>query len=200
MGQYLAAEAYGRFTPQMPKVPWSSLSKGKLKIPRNNFVLWFSILEKLTTMDLPWLQQHDGSCLLCNQQAEEAAKEDEDRVAASIATRFNFLEFLYLVEWVIDHAQGNGKEVQDQHGQSARHAVDAVPRIYIGNVKFRPLFRDFLTNLRKGFPNPREILEVNISVDPLEDVATNVADKGDKEDDLVGKVGLRPLVHLDKGP
>ncbi|KAL2240863.1 UNVERIFIED_CONTAM: hypothetical protein Sindi_0727500, partial [Sesamum indicum] len=41
--------------PPGPKVDWTSLLSGPLKIPRHMFILWLAILEKLATTDKPWL-------------------------------------------------------------------------------------------------------------------------------------------------
>ncbi|KAL0444666.1 UNVERIFIED_CONTAM: hypothetical protein Slati_2189300 [Sesamum latifolium] len=57
--------------PPGPKVVWSSLLLGPFKIPRNNFVLWLAILQKLSTLDKPWLQHGDGTCILCTDSCLE---------------------------------------------------------------------------------------------------------------------------------
>ncbi|KAL2251985.1 UNVERIFIED_CONTAM: hypothetical protein Sindi_2320800 [Sesamum indicum] len=53
-----------------PKVGWSSLLSGSLKIPRHLFILWLAILGKLATTDKPWLA-HLGPCILCTEGAME---------------------------------------------------------------------------------------------------------------------------------
>ncbi|KAL2247874.1 UNVERIFIED_CONTAM: hypothetical protein Sindi_2639700 [Sesamum indicum] len=57
---------YELFDPPGPKVGWSSLLSGSLKIPRHKFILWLAIQGKLTTTDKPWLA-HLGPCVLCNE-------------------------------------------------------------------------------------------------------------------------------------
>ncbi|KAL0402629.1 UNVERIFIED_CONTAM: hypothetical protein Slati_4292800 [Sesamum latifolium] len=47
--------AYELFQPRSPKVEWSSLLLGPLKIHRNTFILWLAILGRLSTLDKPWL-------------------------------------------------------------------------------------------------------------------------------------------------
>ncbi|KAL0427389.1 UNVERIFIED_CONTAM: hypothetical protein Slati_2913700 [Sesamum latifolium] len=65
-GQFSNQEAYALFHPPGPKLGWSSLLLGLLKTPRNNFILWLDILDKLSTLDKPWLNHLDGTCILCS--------------------------------------------------------------------------------------------------------------------------------------
>ncbi|KAL0462430.1 UNVERIFIED_CONTAM: hypothetical protein Slati_0130600 [Sesamum latifolium] len=65
-GQFSNQEAYALFHPPGPKLGWSSLLLGPLKIPRNNFILWLAILGKLSTLDKSWLNHLDGTCILCS--------------------------------------------------------------------------------------------------------------------------------------
>ncbi|KAL0313710.1 UNVERIFIED_CONTAM: putative mitochondrial protein, partial [Sesamum calycinum] len=69
----------GRFTlesatlliqPATPRVQWHGLLRGKYKIARHSFILWMAILEKLSTMDKPWIPRDDDGCVLCNGQFE----------------------------------------------------------------------------------------------------------------------------------
>ncbi|KAL0455542.1 UNVERIFIED_CONTAM: hypothetical protein Slati_0893400 [Sesamum latifolium] len=53
---FSSAAAYDVFCPLGPKVEWSSLLVGSLKIPRHRFILWLAILGRLSTLDKPWLQ------------------------------------------------------------------------------------------------------------------------------------------------
>ncbi|KAK4384576.1 hypothetical protein Sango_3047200 [Sesamum angolense] len=53
-----------------PKVGWYSLLVGPCKIPRYSFVLWMAILDKLSTMDKPWLSHLGGVCVLCCRELE----------------------------------------------------------------------------------------------------------------------------------
>ncbi|KAL2228627.1 UNVERIFIED_CONTAM: hypothetical protein Sindi_1842400 [Sesamum indicum] len=61
---------YRLFCPPGPKVGWTSLLSGSLKIPRHTFILWLAIQEKLPTTDKPWLN-HLGGCILCNDDIAE---------------------------------------------------------------------------------------------------------------------------------
>ncbi|KAL2237650.1 UNVERIFIED_CONTAM: hypothetical protein Sindi_0956700 [Sesamum indicum] len=61
---------YRLFCPPGPKVGWSSLLSGSLKIPRHNFIPWLAIQEKLPTTDKPWMT-HLWRCILCDEGAEE---------------------------------------------------------------------------------------------------------------------------------
>ncbi|KAL0444668.1 UNVERIFIED_CONTAM: hypothetical protein Slati_2189500 [Sesamum latifolium] len=65
IGRFTNDVAYELFQPRGPKVGWSSLLLGPLKIPRNTFVLWLAILGHLSTMDKPWLHTIDNHCVLC---------------------------------------------------------------------------------------------------------------------------------------
>ncbi|KAL2235307.1 UNVERIFIED_CONTAM: hypothetical protein Sindi_1262900 [Sesamum indicum] len=61
---------YELLDPPGPKVGWSSLLSGSLKIPRHIFILWLAIQGKLATADKPWLA-HLGTCILCNEGMTE---------------------------------------------------------------------------------------------------------------------------------
>ncbi|KAL2235433.1 UNVERIFIED_CONTAM: hypothetical protein Sindi_1275500 [Sesamum indicum] len=61
---------YRLIDPPGPKVGWSSLLSGSLKIQRHLFILWLAILGKLATTDKPWLA-HLGPCILCTEGAME---------------------------------------------------------------------------------------------------------------------------------
>ncbi|KAL0294624.1 UNVERIFIED_CONTAM: hypothetical protein Sangu_3214300 [Sesamum angustifolium] len=42
------------------------------KIPRHGFILWLAILEKLSTMDQPWVPRSENGCVLCGGQFSES--------------------------------------------------------------------------------------------------------------------------------
>ncbi|KAL2234688.1 UNVERIFIED_CONTAM: hypothetical protein Sindi_1201000 [Sesamum indicum] len=65
-GRPTTQSLYRLFCPPGPKVGWSSLLSGSLKIPRHNFILWLAIQEKLPTTDKPWMT-HLGGCILCDE-------------------------------------------------------------------------------------------------------------------------------------
>ncbi|KAK4394286.1 hypothetical protein Sango_1899400 [Sesamum angolense] len=65
-GIFSTKAAYTLFQPLGPKVGWSSLLLGPLKISHNIFILWLAILGRLSTMDKHWLSHLDGRCSLCN--------------------------------------------------------------------------------------------------------------------------------------
>ncbi|KAL2243319.1 UNVERIFIED_CONTAM: hypothetical protein Sindi_0449900 [Sesamum indicum] len=69
-GRPTVASLYRLLDPSGLKVGWSSLLSGSLKIPRHNFILWFTILGKLSTTDKPWLS-YPGACILCDEGAME---------------------------------------------------------------------------------------------------------------------------------
>ncbi|KAL2235680.1 UNVERIFIED_CONTAM: hypothetical protein Sindi_1300200 [Sesamum indicum] len=69
-GRPTTQSLYRLFCPSGPKVGWSSLLSGSLKIPRHNFILWLAIQEKLPTTDKPWMT-HLGGCILCDEDAAE---------------------------------------------------------------------------------------------------------------------------------
>ncbi|KAL0401043.1 UNVERIFIED_CONTAM: hypothetical protein Slati_4134200 [Sesamum latifolium] len=58
--------AYELFQPRGPKVEWFSLLLGPLKIHRNTFILWLAILDRLSTLDKPWLYHINGTYSLCS--------------------------------------------------------------------------------------------------------------------------------------
>ncbi|KAL2237309.1 UNVERIFIED_CONTAM: hypothetical protein Sindi_0922600 [Sesamum indicum] len=69
-GRPTTQSLYRLFCPPGPKVGWSSLLSGTLKIPRHNFILWLAIQEKLPTTDKPWIT-HLGGCILCDEGTVE---------------------------------------------------------------------------------------------------------------------------------
>ncbi|KAL0416338.1 UNVERIFIED_CONTAM: hypothetical protein Slati_3465700 [Sesamum latifolium] len=68
---FSSAAAYDVFHPPGPKVEWSSLLVGSLKIPRHRFILWLAILERLSILDKPWLQHLGTDCVLCRVSTPE---------------------------------------------------------------------------------------------------------------------------------
>ncbi|KAL0434078.1 UNVERIFIED_CONTAM: LINE-1 retrotransposable element O protein [Sesamum latifolium] len=62
---FSSAAAYTIFHPPGPKVDWSSLLVGSLKIPRHRFILWLALLGRLSMLDKPWLQHLGTDCILC---------------------------------------------------------------------------------------------------------------------------------------
>ncbi|KAL2237518.1 UNVERIFIED_CONTAM: hypothetical protein Sindi_0943500, partial [Sesamum indicum] len=69
-GQPTTQALYRLFCPLGPKVGWTSLLSGSLKIPHHSFILWMAIQEKLPITDRPWLT-HLGGCILGNEEALE---------------------------------------------------------------------------------------------------------------------------------
>ncbi|KAL2231023.1 UNVERIFIED_CONTAM: Transposon TX1 uncharacterized protein [Sesamum indicum] len=69
-GRPTAQALYRLICPPGPKVGWTSLLSGVLKIPRHCYILWMAIQEKLPTIDKPWLT-HIGGCILCDEEAIE---------------------------------------------------------------------------------------------------------------------------------
>ncbi|KAL0284376.1 UNVERIFIED_CONTAM: Retrovirus-related Pol polyprotein from type-2 retrotransposable element R2DM [Sesamum radiatum] len=64
-GHFSTSEAYRFFSPSPGKLSWCSLFLGPFKIPRNQFVLWLAILDKLSTGDKVWLNISPPFCCLC---------------------------------------------------------------------------------------------------------------------------------------
>ncbi|KAL2224840.1 UNVERIFIED_CONTAM: Transposon TX1 uncharacterized protein [Sesamum indicum] len=69
-GRRTAQALYRLICPPGPKVGWTSLLSGSLKIPRHCFILWMAIQENLPTTDKPWLT-HIGGCILCDEETTE---------------------------------------------------------------------------------------------------------------------------------
>lgn len=63
-GKLTTHDIYRLMSPSGPKLDWTSLLSGSLKILWHMFVLWLAILEKLSTTDKSWLS-HLGNCVLC---------------------------------------------------------------------------------------------------------------------------------------
>ncbi|KAK4384404.1 hypothetical protein Sango_3063900 [Sesamum angolense] len=64
-GKYSFQAAVSLIQPTTPRVFWHGLLQGKFKIPRHGFILWLAILEKLSTMDKPWVPSAENGCVLC---------------------------------------------------------------------------------------------------------------------------------------
>ncbi|KAL0285311.1 UNVERIFIED_CONTAM: hypothetical protein Sradi_7176200 [Sesamum radiatum] len=71
-GKFSTAAAITILQPPSPPVCWYSLLGGKFKIPRHDFILWLAILERLSTMDRPWVMQHNLGCTLCGTACVES--------------------------------------------------------------------------------------------------------------------------------
>ncbi|KAK4384184.1 hypothetical protein Sango_3083700 [Sesamum angolense] len=69
-GGFSTKTVYDIFRNHGPKVGWYSLLLGPCKIPRYSFVLWMAILDKLSTMDKPWLSHLGGVCVMCGREME----------------------------------------------------------------------------------------------------------------------------------
>ncbi|KAL0444846.1 UNVERIFIED_CONTAM: hypothetical protein Slati_2207300 [Sesamum latifolium] len=65
-GVLTTTEAYRLFQPLGQKVCWHVLLRGPLRIPRNCFILWLAILERLSTLDRAWWLGLDSTCVLCS--------------------------------------------------------------------------------------------------------------------------------------
>ncbi|KAL0420603.1 UNVERIFIED_CONTAM: LINE-1 retrotransposable element O protein [Sesamum latifolium] len=60
------SEAYHLFQPPGLMVYWHGLLRGPFRIPRNCFILWLAILERLSTLDKAWWTGLDNTCVLCS--------------------------------------------------------------------------------------------------------------------------------------
>ncbi|KAK4383971.1 putative ribonuclease H protein [Sesamum angolense] len=69
-GTFSTKAVYDIFRVPGPQVGWYSLLVSPCKIPRYSFVLWMAILDKLSTMDKPWLSHLGGVCVLCCREME----------------------------------------------------------------------------------------------------------------------------------
>ncbi|KAL0295648.1 UNVERIFIED_CONTAM: putative ribonuclease H protein [Sesamum calycinum] len=64
-GKFTVSAAVSLLQPTTPRVLWYVLLQGTFKIPRHGFILWMAILEKLSTMDKPWVPRAENGCVLC---------------------------------------------------------------------------------------------------------------------------------------
>ncbi|KAL0291968.1 UNVERIFIED_CONTAM: hypothetical protein Sangu_3259000 [Sesamum angustifolium] len=67
-GKYTLQSAKLLLQPTTPRVHWHGLIQGKFKIPRHGFILWLAFLERLSTMDKPWVPRAADACVLCDGQ------------------------------------------------------------------------------------------------------------------------------------
>ncbi|KAK4383918.1 hypothetical protein Sango_3108000 [Sesamum angolense] len=64
-GKFTFLAAVSLIQPTTPRVSWYALLQGNFKIPRHGFFLWMAILEKLSTMDKPWVPRAENGRVLC---------------------------------------------------------------------------------------------------------------------------------------
>ncbi|KAL0295089.1 UNVERIFIED_CONTAM: hypothetical protein Scaly_3110100 [Sesamum calycinum] len=65
-GIYSTEAAYTVFSNPSSAVEWAPLFYGPFHTPRHKFILWLSILQRLSTLDKPWCTSTDQGCVLCN--------------------------------------------------------------------------------------------------------------------------------------
>ncbi|KAK4384364.1 hypothetical protein Sango_3068500 [Sesamum angolense] len=65
-GKFTVQSAILLIQPASMQVQWHGLLRGKFKIARHCFVLWLAILEKLSTLDKPWISSDNDGCVLCD--------------------------------------------------------------------------------------------------------------------------------------
>ncbi|KAL0292609.1 UNVERIFIED_CONTAM: hypothetical protein Scaly_2581600 [Sesamum calycinum] len=70
-GKFTLTSAVLLIQPPSPHAHWQGLLQGKFKIPRHGFILWLAFLEKLSTMDKPWVPRTENGCVLCGGQISE---------------------------------------------------------------------------------------------------------------------------------
>ncbi|KAL0304621.1 UNVERIFIED_CONTAM: hypothetical protein Sangu_3073900 [Sesamum angustifolium] len=109
--------AYDLFRPSGPKVGWYSLLLGPFKIPRNSFILWLAILERLSTLDKPWLSHIDGACILCDSGSSEThnhlffacsyARHCISTIRTHIRFAWPYMEWQRGVTWATARWRGN---------------------------------------------------------------------------------------------
>ncbi|KAL0420749.1 UNVERIFIED_CONTAM: hypothetical protein Slati_3097800 [Sesamum latifolium] len=71
-GEFTISDAYRLFQPPGPTVGWHVLLRGLSRIPRNCFILWLAILERLSTLDRTWWTGLDSTCVLCSRGETES--------------------------------------------------------------------------------------------------------------------------------
>ena len=70
-GKFTTASAYKVFRVDKPKVVWASLLMGPGKIPRNLFILWLAIRERLPMREKVWIGHGETKCVLCDENKIE---------------------------------------------------------------------------------------------------------------------------------
>ncbi|KAL0439814.1 UNVERIFIED_CONTAM: hypothetical protein Slati_2464400 [Sesamum latifolium] len=118
-GSFSSAAAYDVFHPPGPKVDWSSLLVGSLKIPRHRFILWLAILGRLSTLDKPWLQHLGTDCVLCRAATPEThshlffscpfASECLHEIRAAVIFHWPYSSWETAIRWA--SARWHGKHV-----------------------------------------------------------------------------------------
>ncbi|KAL0455708.1 UNVERIFIED_CONTAM: hypothetical protein Slati_0910000 [Sesamum latifolium] len=133
-GAFSTSSAYDLFRPPGPKVSWSSLLLGSLKISRNSFILWLAILGKLSTLDKPWLLHFGGMCVLC--MDGQAETQDHLFFACSYSR--------HCLAHIREHVRFPWPHISWEHGiewASARwrgkHVVNATYRALLASLVYR---------------------------------------------------------------
>ncbi|KAL0416988.1 UNVERIFIED_CONTAM: hypothetical protein Slati_3530700 [Sesamum latifolium] len=72
-GKFSSSDAYSIFSLTSDPVPWSSLLWGRFATPIHSFILWFALLQRLSTLDKSWCYSGGNQfCILCDQSQLES--------------------------------------------------------------------------------------------------------------------------------
>ncbi|KAL0439680.1 UNVERIFIED_CONTAM: hypothetical protein Slati_2451000 [Sesamum latifolium] len=156
-GEFTITDAYRLFQPPGPKVCWHVLLRGPLRIPRNCFILWLAILERLSTLDRTWWTGLDGTCVLCSRGEFESHSHlffqcDYARTClrileAEVRFRVPMISWQHTVLWLARRWRGNTRGMP--------HPVHSLPRRFTTfgwNVTSEDLvMTPLLRNVRHGF-------------------------------------------------
>ncbi|KAL0308093.1 UNVERIFIED_CONTAM: putative mitochondrial protein [Sesamum calycinum] len=115
-GSFTIETAILLIQPSATRVHWHGLLQGKFKIARHGFILWLAILEKLSTMDKPWVPG-EANCVLCGEHCNETHDHlffncwYSRRCLAILKTRIKFqwphLEWQRGITWASKKWRGN---------------------------------------------------------------------------------------------
>ncbi|KAL0286729.1 UNVERIFIED_CONTAM: hypothetical protein Sradi_7141100 [Sesamum radiatum] len=110
-GSFTVKSAILLIQPIATRVHWHGLLQGKFKIARHGFILWLAILEKLSTMDKPWVPGEEDFCVLCGRQVKENYFSIvgilEDAWLFCCYTQWPYLEWQQGIKWASKKWRGN---------------------------------------------------------------------------------------------
>ncbi|KAL0373909.1 UNVERIFIED_CONTAM: hypothetical protein Sradi_3306600 [Sesamum radiatum] len=159
-GTFSPALAYAIFHPPGPTVGWYSLLLGTFKIPRHRFILWLTILGKLSTLDKPWLRHMGSDCVLC----PTATPESHDH----LFFRYQFAsacvcEIRRMVRFLWPYTSWETSVLWASKRWRGKHVVNAADRALLASLVYH-LWQEWNYQIfRSATRSPRDIATIIVS-------------------------------------
>ena len=174
-GKFNVKACYEFFRPKGPKVSWAKVVWHCTIMPRQSFILWLSMKERLLTREKMIDQIEDTSCVLCGDPIESVSHlffhcRTANQIWTEIKQWLGFSRALTThkaaAKWIIKEARGTGVQaVAKKLGFAATvYCIWKARnlRIFEGKVPHTPnIIRDIKLQVYRGlhgnFPNIRDI-------------------------------------------